>query len=75
MLIPTKWISRKLKWITEVVKVRSKNSKKTTSHLLKSTDRTILECITLYSKKKYFINKISIYEEYLAFNYSKVSEE
>ena len=55
LLISTIGISRKLKWITEVVKVSSGNSKKTTTHLLKSTDRTILECITLYSKNSLLI--------------------
>ena len=57
MLIPTKWISRKLKWITEVVIVSNKNLKKTTSHLLKSIDKTIFEYITLYSLKNSLLIK------------------
>ena len=46
--IATKGISRKLKYITEEVKTINRNSKKTTSLILKSTDKTILKYITLY---------------------------
>ena len=49
LLIPTKGISQKLKLIKEEVKTNSRNSKQTTSHILKSADRTILGYTTLYS--------------------------